>query len=39
VFKVENGQVIVPQGPGLGLDVDLDKLEKYAVNATRGPRP
>ena len=30
-FPVENGQVIVPDGPGLGIRPDLDKLKHYAV--------
>ena len=28
---VRDGAVIVPQGPGLGIDVDLEKLERYRV--------
>ncbi|MCP5101672.1 MAG: hypothetical protein GY943_39525 [Chloroflexi bacterium] len=31
-FAIENGMVQVPDGPGLGINVNLDKLEKYAVN-------
>jgi len=31
-MQFENGCVIVPQGPGMGLDVDLQKIEKYRVN-------
>lgn len=30
-FGFEDGAVLVPQGPGLGVEVDLEKLEKYAV--------
>jgi muconate cycloisomerase len=30
-FEYENGAVKVPQGPGLGVRVDEEKLEKYAV--------
>lgn len=33
-----DGQVVVPQGPGLGLAVDPEKLNKYAVNISEGPR-
>jgi muconate cycloisomerase len=36
VFCIEDGQVIVPHGPGLGLAVDRDKLDKYAVNTSEG---
>ena len=28
----EDGHVLVPQGPGLGITVDTDKLKKYAVS-------
>ena len=28
-FPVRNGQVIVPTGPGLGIEVDREKLKKY----------
>ena len=31
-FKFENGCVLVPQGPGLGITVDMDKIEKYKVD-------
>ena len=30
-FTFEDGCVLVPDGPGLGIEVDTDKLEKYAV--------
>jgi len=30
-FRFEGGQVLVPEGPGLGVEVDLDKLRRYAV--------
>ena len=30
-FRFENGKVMVPDGPGLGVDVDLEKLQRYAV--------
>lgn len=31
-FEYEDGSLRVPQGPGLGVEVDEVKLEKYAVN-------
>ena len=31
-FKFVDGCVMVPQGPGLGINVDLDKIEKYKVD-------
>jgi len=37
-FAIKDGQVVVPQGPGLGLAPDLDKLDKYAVNTSGGSR-
>jgi muconate cycloisomerase len=30
-FPVKNGQVHVPKGPGLGVSVNTDLLEKYRV--------
>jgi len=30
-FRFEGGCVLVPDGPGLGIEVDTDKLEKYAA--------
>lgn len=30
-FKFENGRVFTPIGPGLGIEVDRQKLERYAV--------
>ncbi len=30
-FRFEDGCVLVPEGPGLGIEVDEDKLEQYAV--------
>ncbi|MCP4072097.1 MAG: muconate cycloisomerase [Hyphomicrobiales bacterium] len=35
-FAIENGMVQVPDGPGLGINVNLDKLQKYAVNCADG---
>ena len=31
-FGYEDGHLIVPNGPGLGIEVDADKLKKYRVN-------
>jgi muconate cycloisomerase len=31
-FKYEDGAVLVPQGTGLGIEVDREKLEKYSVS-------
>lgn len=31
-FGYEDGHLIVPNGPGLGIEVDIDKLKKYRVN-------
>jgi muconate cycloisomerase len=28
-----NGEIVVPEGPGWGIDVDPDKIEKYAVSS------
>ncbi|SPJ27740.1 enolase C-terminal domain-like protein [Falsiruegeria mediterranea] len=33
-FQVENGQVIVPDTPGLGARPDLDKIKRFAVRAS-----
>lgn len=30
-FRFEDGCVLVPEGPGLGVEVDESKLEKYAI--------
>lgn len=30
-LRYEDGAVLVPEGPGLGIEVDLEKLEKYTV--------
>ena len=30
-FRFEAGCVLVPQGPGLGIEVDMDKIRKYSV--------
>jgi len=31
-FKFEDGCVFVPEGPGLGIEVDMGKIKKYAVS-------
>jgi muconate cycloisomerase len=31
-FRYEAGAVLVPDGPGLGIEVDIEKLERYAVS-------
>ena len=31
-FQVEDGQVVVPDGPGLGIKPDVEKLDRYAVS-------
>ncbi|RMA43337.1 enolase C-terminal domain-like protein [Rhodophyticola porphyridii] len=31
-FPVENGQVVVPDAPGLGVDVDPDTLARFSIN-------
>lgn len=30
-LRYEDGAVLVPEGPGLGVEVDMEKLEKYAL--------
>ena len=30
-FPIEHGQVVVPDAPGLGVEVSLEKIERYAV--------
>jgi muconate cycloisomerase len=30
-FRFEDGRVLVPDGPGLGVEVDIEKLARYAV--------
>jgi len=35
-FEVNNGQVVVPKGPGLGVNVDEGKLAKYAITSSMG---
>jgi len=31
-FHIEGGHVAVPDGPGLGVDIDQDALERYSVD-------
>lgn len=33
-FQVENGQVVVPDGPGLGARPDMDKVKRFAVRVS-----
>ena len=33
VFKIEKGHVLLPDHPGLGLDVNEDALKEYRVQA------
>ncbi|MCT4654821.1 MAG: cycloisomerase [Cohaesibacter sp.] len=35
-FEVRDGQVIVPQTPGLGIKPDLDKVAKYTLSFSNG---
>jgi len=30
-FRVENGYFYVPQEPGLGIEIDEEKLRRYAI--------
>jgi muconate cycloisomerase len=32
-MKLVNGAIEVPTAPGMGIDVDLSKIEKYRINA------
>jgi galactonate dehydratase len=32
VFKFENGYVLPPKGPGLGIEIDEEQVEKYNIN-------
>ncbi|WP_419911181.1 enolase C-terminal domain-like protein [Hoeflea sp.] len=36
-FPIRNGSVHIPEGPGLGMEVDTDKLEKYTVETLPVP--
>jgi muconate cycloisomerase len=33
-IRVRNGEVSVPEGPGLGVELDMDKMKKYANGPT-----
>jgi L-alanine-DL-glutamate epimerase-like enolase superfamily enzyme len=33
-FQIERGRLNVPEGPGLGIDVDLNKVRKYQLGAS-----
>jgi muconate cycloisomerase len=37
-FPIDDGHVLAPDAPGLGIDPDLDLVERYAVNQSRGTR-
>ena len=37
-FGFEEGRVMAPAGPGLGVDVDADKVEKYSVTEAEAVR-
>jgi L-alanine-DL-glutamate epimerase-like enolase superfamily enzyme len=30
-LRIERGEVIVPQGPGLGIDIDLNALREWVT--------
>ena len=30
-MKLEDGAIVVPDGPGMGIDVNLDKIMKYKI--------
>ena len=30
-MKFEDGAIVVPDGPGMGIDVDIKKIEKYQI--------
>ncbi|HWB87189.1 MAG TPA: hypothetical protein VG675_23800, partial [Bryobacteraceae bacterium] len=32
-LEMKNGQITIPQRPGLGIELNLDALEKYKVTA------
>jgi muconate cycloisomerase len=34
-LRFAEGQVLVPQGPGLGVDLDLEAIQRYAVDEAR----
>jgi L-alanine-DL-glutamate epimerase-like enolase superfamily enzyme len=34
-FKIEDGHVLLPTGPGLGVEVDLDAVDRYCTGMTK----
>ena len=38
-FPIRNGSVHIPEKPGLGMEIDTDKLEKYTVETLPAPGP
>jgi D-galactarolactone cycloisomerase len=34
-FKIEGGKVAVPEGPGLGIEVDPEQLKRYTAVHTK----
>ena len=36
-FEIVHGHMLVPQGPGLGIDIDVEKVRKYQVLNTSSP--
>ena len=39
VFVIRDGEIEVPQGPGLGLDINEDALQKYRIPPEADRRP
>jgi len=35
-FRIQNGRLPVPEAPGLGVEVDVDALERYRVDSIEG---
>ena len=31
-LRIENGHVLIPEGPGMGVEVDHDALERYCTH-------
>ena len=36
-LEIENGHVLVPGGPGMGVDVDLDAVDRYCARHRAWP--
>ncbi|MDE2888868.1 MAG: mandelate racemase/muconate lactonizing enzyme family protein [Gemmatimonadota bacterium] len=36
-LRIENGHVLIPEGPGMGVEVDLDALERYCTHHRAWP--